>query len=194
MNLRCRRKRSRLLLRALRRYRFADWMPEPEPLQPHDGLPWSCVELWPVVAVFPDVACEPTVLLCATEPSPPGLSTRLDTLVFVGSSCSPSTPRPTPGPFPPTESRTGYRCRTAQLHALPWSWAAVWPVVAVLPDVACEPALLPCVTEPSLPGLSTRTGRLTLDAPACAASESASASWSVPACCWAVWMPEPPAV
>ena len=70
-----------------------------------------------------------------------------------------------------------------QLHALLWSWSAVWPVVAALPDVACEPALLPCVTEPSLPGLSTRTGRLALDAPACAAAESASESWSVPACC-----------
>ena len=43
-----------------------------------------------------------------------------------------------------------------QLHeALLWSWVLVWPVVAVLPDVACEPTLLPCVTEPSLPGLST---------------------------------------
>ena len=79
-------------------------------------------------------------------------------------------------------------------EALPWSWVLVWPVVAALPDVACEPTLFVCDTEPSLPGLSTLTGRLAFDAPAWAAAERASASWSVPACCCEVWMPEPPAV
>ena len=59
-------------------------MPEPEPLQPHEGLPWFWVAVWPVVAALPDVACEPTVLACDTEPSPPGLSTRIETLVFDG--------------------------------------------------------------------------------------------------------------
>ena len=59
-------------------------MPEPEPLQPHDGLPWFWVAVWAVVAALPDVACEPTVLACDTEPSPPGLSTRIETLVFDG--------------------------------------------------------------------------------------------------------------
>ena len=79
-------------------------------------------------------------------------------------------------------------------EVLPWFWVAVWPVVAALPDVACEPTVLPCVTEPSSPGLRTRTGELTLDAPSWSASERASATWSVPACCSAVWMPEPAAV
>jgi hypothetical protein len=59
----------------------------------------------------------------------------------------------------------------------------VWPVVPELPAVACEPAVLDCVTEPSLPGLRTRTGTFVLLAPSCAAVLSAPASWSVADCC-----------
>ena len=62
-------------------------MPEPEPLQPHEGPLWFWVVVWPVVAALPDVACEPTLLVCDTEPSSPGLSTRIETLVFDGSTC-----------------------------------------------------------------------------------------------------------
>ena len=43
-----------------------------------------CVAFWVVVAELPDVAVEPAVLACDTEPSSPGLSTRIETLVFDG--------------------------------------------------------------------------------------------------------------
>ena len=43
-----------------------------------------CVAFWVVDAELPDVAVEPTVLACDTEPSSPGLSTRIETFVFDG--------------------------------------------------------------------------------------------------------------
>ena len=54
--------------------------------QPHEP-PCDWVDDCVVVAVLPDVAVEPTVLACVTEPSSPGLSTRIEPAVFEGSIC-----------------------------------------------------------------------------------------------------------
>ena len=54
--------------------------------QPHEP-PCDWVDDCVVVAELPDVAAEPTVLACDTEPSSPGLSTRVEPAVFEGSIC-----------------------------------------------------------------------------------------------------------
>ena len=54
--------------------------------QPHDpSCDWvaDCV----VDAELPEVAFEETVFACDTEPSSPGLSTRIEPAVFEGSIC-----------------------------------------------------------------------------------------------------------
>ena len=53
-------------------------------LQPQPLPACVCVAFCVVDAELPDVAVEPTVLACDTEPSSPGLSTRIETFVFDG--------------------------------------------------------------------------------------------------------------
>src|SRR5581483_9158978 len=60
------------------------------------------------------------------------------------------------------------------------------------PAVAVEPTVFACVTEPPSPGLSTRTGDASFEAPCWSANEPASAPCSVEASCPATWMPVPP--
>ena len=57
-------------------------MPQPQPLPDCD-----CVAFCVVDAELPAVAVDETVFACDTEPSSPGLSTRIDTFVFDGWSC-----------------------------------------------------------------------------------------------------------
>src|SRR3954466_5705036 len=77
--------------------------------------------------------------------------------------------------------------------------AAVWlpfcDVPARFPATALEPTALDCVTEPPLPGLATRTGDASFDAPCCAAADAARAPCAVDASCDAIWiaLPEPAA-
>jgi hypothetical protein len=75
----------------------------------------------------------------------------------------------------------------------PADWSAFCVVPARLPAPALDAAVFDCVTEPSLPGLRTRIGTFVLLGASCAAAESATASWSVPADCCDDWTPPPPA-
>src|SRR3954468_8667132 len=75
--------------------------------------------------------------------------------------------------------------------------AAVWlpfcDVPARFPATALEPTALDCETEPPLPGLLTRTGDASFDAPFCTAADAARAPCAVDASCVAIWiaLPEP---
>jgi len=60
-----------------------------------------------------------------------------------------------------------------------------------LPATADDPAAFAWYTDPPPPGLSTRTGDASLLAPNCAASEAATASCSVEACCPSTWIWRP---
>jgi hypothetical protein len=62
-----------------------------------------------------------------------------------------------------------------------WLWLAVCVVGAVLPALAEEAALFVCVTEPSSPGLSTRTEMSWFEGSTWVAFDAASAAWSVSA-------------
>ena len=53
---------------------------------------------------------------------------------------------------------------------------------------AVDPTVFDWVTDPSLPGLSTRTGEFEFVAPSWVASEPAAATCALPADCFATWM------
>src|SRR6478736_4302882 len=80
-----------------------------------------------------------------------------------------------------------------QPHVPAAVWLAFWDVPARLPATAPEPTVLDWLTEPPLPGLSTRTGEASFDAPSCAAADAARAPCAVDASCDAIWiaLPEP---
>ena len=70
---------------------------------------------------------------------------------------------------------------------------AFWPVRFEFPAAADEPTLFDCSTEPSLPGLSTRTEMFVFFAPLCSAFDAAAASCSLSADWPIACVPEPPA-
>jgi hypothetical protein len=61
-------------------------------------------------------------------------------------------------------------------------------VLFVFVAVAPDSTEFDCLTEPSLPGLRTRTGVFTFFAPVCVAVETAPAACRLPADCFAIWM------
>src|SRR3982751_6662850 len=147
-----------------------------------------------VVAVLPEVAEEAALFVWLTLPLSPQLPMRIGLLLLDGASCTALEAArlpwsvwadwsldwtPLPLPLQPHSDE-------------PWFWLAFCVVVAVLPDVADEAALLVWLTLPSLPGLSTRTEMLLLLGAICFAAESAAESWPVPACWTDDCAPEPP--
>src|SRR5256885_1421426 len=67
--------------------------------------------------------------------------------------------------------------------APPWVCDPVCVVEAALPDLADDAALFDWVTSPSEPGLETRTGDASFDAPSWTAADSAAEPCSVSAAC-----------
>src|SRR5215207_2001768 len=78
------------------------------------------------------------------------------------------------------------------LHEPPWDCSADCVVSLRLPAAASASAALVWVTEPFEPGLPIRTDVLSLVGWICLAFASASADWSLYACCPATWVPPPP--
>src|SRR6476646_2860240 len=171
------------------------WRPPPASL---------CVPFCWVEAVLPAFAADAAVFDWVTSPSLPQLPTRTGEAVF---------PAPEP-PHPHGERSLPKSCtapdnaiaawsvpacwpstwmpRPPQPHLLPATvWFPVWFVVAALLAFATDDAVFDCLTEPPLPGLSTRTGDASFDAPICFAKDAASAPCSVLASCPAIWMPLP---
>jgi len=82
-----------------------------------------------------------------------------------------------------------------------WLWSASCDVELRFVESAFESALFDWSTEPSLPGLQTRTGSLELppelqphsDSPkSWNAPEADSAAWPLTQLCPSTWMPMPP--
>jgi len=122
------------------------------------------VPFWVVVALLPALADDAAVLSCDTEPPSPGLSTRTETAVFDGSICVADESAAAPWSVDADWSAVWIGvAELSQPHDDPaWVCEPVWLVVDVLPASARDVSVLDCVTEPSLPGLSTRIGTLTL--------------------------------
>src|SRR5689334_23700856 len=118
---------------------------------------------------------------------------RTDSLLFDGSICTALEAARLPWSVSAFWSLAWTPPLPPQPHGEPDSfWVALCVVVAVLPEVAEEAALLVCETLPSLPGLSTRTETLLLLGSICFASDSAPDSWPVSLRCTDDCTPEPP--
>src|SRR5262245_33693387 len=156
----------------------ADWpMTCSPPLLPHlqDVPPWSCSAFCFVAFELPASAVDDASFDCETSPSSPGLRTRTAMFSFDGffcsvvesaaASCSESADCPmTCSPPLPQQLLPACSC------------SAVCSVPFALPADASEDASLDCDTSPPSPGLSTRTGWLSFDAPCWSVNASASAS------------------
>jgi hypothetical protein len=158
---------------------FASWptacVPEP---------PWACSADWPVRFRFPAPADESTLFDCSTEPPSPLLSTRTGACEL-------------PPEAQPHRSRPAC-CDARDAAMAACSFFASCPIACVPPEahlqsepdcvwsascerpfrfaaVAWDSTLFDCVTSPSSPLLSTRTGVIAFHEPDCSAPEMASA-------------------
>jgi hypothetical protein len=125
-------------------------------------------------ASFVEVADEAAEFDCDTAPSFPGLSTRTETFLLLGSICFAD------------ESPIAAWSVDADWSAdwtpePPCDCVAVCVVGAVLVAVADDAAEFDCVTGPSFPGLSTRTETFSLLGAICVAEDAAPASCPVEA-------------
>jgi hypothetical protein len=199
-----------------------DWTP-PVPPHPHDDPLCVWVADCGVVAVLPEVAEEAALFVCVSEPAAgargatgAGAHPQDDPSgappIEIGSETLPN-----PDPPQPHSDRPG-SCSAFEAARLSWLVSAFWVldwtppvplqphedplcvwvadcgVVAVLPEVAEEAALLVWLTLPLLPGLNTRTETLLLLGATWVASDSAAECWSVSACWLDDCTPEPPCV
>ena len=125
---------------------------------------------------------------CDTSPPFPGLSTRTGEAVFDAPTCSAAEPANEPcdvhACWPATwiaglevvdGATTSLRIGWLQPHEPPCDWFDDCVVAAELPEVAVEPTVFACVTEPSSPGLSTRIEPAVFEGSICFALDSAIA-------------------
>ena len=138
--------------------------------------------------MLPDVADDPTVFDCETSPPPPGLQTRTGEASFDAPTCSAAEPADEPcfvsacwpatwiadAPDGAYEVGTSLRIGSGHPHVPPCDCVDDWVVVAELPDVAVEPTVFACDTEPSSPGLSTRIEPAVFEGSICFALDSAT--------------------
>src|SRR5205823_3286400 len=143
----------------------------PPVLHPQDG-PWFWVAVCVVSALLPAKAEESALLLCVTEPSLPGLSTRTDSFELLGAICFASD---SAAAFWSVSADWVDACTPEPL----WVCGAVCVVSALLPANAEDAAVFVWVTLPPPPRLPIRTGSFSLLAPSWTALEAAFPVWSV---------------
>src|SRR5581483_11493190 len=150
---------------------------------PQEEPPCDWWASWSVSLSFLDVALELTSFDCETLPFEPGLSTRTWVFAFfapywLAAESDPASwalPADWPAAWIPAEP--------------PWCWLESWSVSLSFVAFASDDAELVCETDPSSPGLSTRTETFVLLGWICVAPDAAPAACSFVADCPATCTP-----